>query len=133
VWHSLLMAAGYWAALTDVLHRVLGVDRVVRGDAHELALAAAGFWVVAIATAAVSGLSERELRRGKAELAALAAMGARFDQEATPLEVAAVLLTQVLDVFGFPRAAVATVEAQGGWALRASRAGARRRGDGAVT
>src|SRR3954464_114056 len=28
VWHALLMAVGYWAGLTDVLHRFLGVDRV---------------------------------------------------------------------------------------------------------
>ena len=120
VWHSLLMAVGYWAGMTDVMQRFLGVEVVTRAVPHEMALAAAGFWMVAIGTAAFSNLSERELRRGKAELSALAAMGARFDSKATPQDVGAVLLDHVLQVFKFRRGAVATVEAHGGWAQRAT-------------
>jgi diguanylate cyclase (GGDEF)-like protein len=79
---------------------------VAAPPAAETALAIMGFWVVAICTAFFSSVSERELRRGKAELEALAEMGARLEGVHGEAEILALFLRTVVGEFPFRRGAV---------------------------
>jgi diguanylate cyclase (GGDEF)-like protein len=63
-------------------------------------------WVVCLTIATFSALNERELRRRKYDLHALAAMAHALEHEMKPLVVADVLLNSVSDAFGFERGAV---------------------------
>ena len=63
-------------------------------------------WVVCLTVATFSALNERELRRRKYDLHALATMAHALEQEMKPLVVADVLLDNVIDAFGFDRGAV---------------------------
>lgn len=101
LWHSLLMIGGYWAALSRLGPWVFHLDRIVVAPAREVTLSAIAFWLVALCTGVFASLSERELRRGKAELGALAAMGSELEQARHPTEVGQVLLGHVLGAFGF--------------------------------
>src|SRR3954451_13682366 len=100
VWQGLLMVVGQWAAVTGLAARPFGLASVRVSDSATVALGAAAFLVVAIGTAAFSSLSERELRRGKAELAALAGMAIEFEQAHTPQEVGAILVNRLLHTYG---------------------------------
>jgi diguanylate cyclase (GGDEF)-like protein len=118
VWHGLLMVVRYALEVDGIAPRLLGLDIGVTAPARDVAEGAIAFWVVAICTAVFAGLSERELRRGKAELAALARMGASFESGAAAADVGRVLLEHVVAVFGFACAAVITTPSAGGLGLR---------------
>jgi diguanylate cyclase (GGDEF)-like protein len=62
---------------------------------------------VALATTAFSSVNERELRRRKADVEALAGMAARLEPQNQPREVAAELLRSVCSTFEFSRGVVA--------------------------
>jgi diguanylate cyclase (GGDEF)-like protein len=64
------------------------------------------FWLVAIVTAAFSGLNERELRRRRADSEALATMATEMEELHRPTEIAEKLLQWLGDGFGFGRAVV---------------------------
>jgi diguanylate cyclase (GGDEF)-like protein len=88
---------------------------------HEIMLSVLAFWMVALCTAALSAVNERELRRGKAELRLLADMGARLEHAESAEQVGQVLLDTVVGSFPFRRGAViAGTEAGGWWALAAA-------------
>src|SRR3954447_26903367 len=118
VWHALLMVAGYAAAVDGVAPRLLGLDTGINVPAREVVLGATAFWVVAICTAMFANLSERELRRGKSELLALAGMAASFEAGATGPHVGRVLLEHIVAVYGFATAAIVTPGEDGAWGLR---------------
>jgi two-component system cell cycle response regulator len=69
-------------------------------------LPVAGFWMVAIATAAFSALNERALRSQKADLEQLSRMVALMDRSERPSDIALILLESLQETFGFPRAAL---------------------------
>ena len=82
---------------------------VVAGDYDPaLAFHAVALLLVAIVTAWSSALSERALRRGKAELAFLVALGDDLEQARTVDEVHLALLRHTTERLGFRRAAVAS-------------------------
>jgi diguanylate cyclase (GGDEF)-like protein len=61
-------------------------------------------WVTALTTAVLASVNERELRRRRADLEALASMTARLERESEPDGVAHALVHSVVATFGFKRA-----------------------------
>src|SRR3954471_12311136 len=87
LWHSLLMVVGYQAVesgWTELLFHLPDGRAVTVPEAGQVMLAAAGCLLLAGVTAACARLSEQELRQGKAELAALVAMGTELEQARRP-------------------------------------------------
>jgi diguanylate cyclase (GGDEF)-like protein len=63
-------------------------------------------WLVTLATATFSAINERELRRRRYDLEALAELGTALEAATSPSEVADALLERLADAFGFPRGLV---------------------------
>jgi diguanylate cyclase (GGDEF)-like protein len=108
LWQTLLIVAVYYAqkggifAGFDDEHRT----NLIGTPWEQAAVFAVVLWVVAIATAAFSAVNERELRRRRADLEALAALTGRLERESQPAGVAAALLETVVETFEFARALV---------------------------
>jgi diguanylate cyclase (GGDEF)-like protein len=107
-WQSLLLVAVYYAQKGGVF---TGFDAEHRtnliGTPWEQAVVfAIVLWTVAIATAWFSAVNERDLRRRRGDLEALAALTARLERESHPGGVADALLGSVVDTFEFERAVV---------------------------
>ena len=101
LWHALLLFAVSWLQHAGV------VAQLPSGGTGEAAvLRALALLAVAIAAAGFSSFNERELRRGKAELRALAAMAARLAATRETAHLVDAVLGGVADAFRFPRAAV---------------------------
>ena len=64
------------------------------------------FWLVTLATATFSAINERELRRRRYDLEALAVLGTALESATSPAEVGEALLERLTDTFGFPRSLV---------------------------
>jgi len=101
LWHSLLLIVAFEAHSTGILD----------GGPAETAPGLAAFnltalWVVAIVTALFSALNERELRRRRHDLEALAEMATALEGVTSPAEVAHVLLDRVTKTFRFRRGLV---------------------------
>jgi diguanylate cyclase (GGDEF)-like protein len=64
------------------------------------------FWLVTLATATFSAINERELRRRRYDLEALAVLGTALEAAGSPAEVGEALLERLVDAFDFPRALV---------------------------
>ena len=106
IWQSLLVVAVYCAQKGGVLVRFDAANRTnLLGTPWEQTVVfIVLLWVVAIATASFSAVNERELRRRRSDLEALAALTARLEREAQPQGVADALLRSVVETFGFRRA-----------------------------
>jgi len=109
IWQTLLLVAVYYAQKGGVF---VGFDAEHRtnliGSPWEQAFVfIVVLWVVAVATAAFSAVNERELRRRRSDLEALAALTDRLERESQPAGVAEALLRTVVETFGFTRAVVA--------------------------
>jgi signal transduction histidine kinase len=63
----------------------------------------AAVWAIAIVTASVSGVNERELRRQRNHLESLAAMVRRFEAAQSTTEVPQILLDTLCSIFGLAR------------------------------
>ena len=104
LWDSLLLLVVHYAQQADILHHTheagigLGTpfQRVI-----EFSLA---FWFVAVATASLTAVNERELRRRRYDLEALASMATRLEEVGEPTEVADALLDAIGETFDFQRA-----------------------------
>ncbi|MDQ3981652.1 MAG: sensor domain-containing diguanylate cyclase, partial [Actinomycetota bacterium] len=106
LWHSLLFFAVFYAQVSGIVPQIdSGAEAAV--TSRPSAFNVMAFWLVALATTAFSSVNERELRRRKADVEALAAMAARLELQTQPAEVASVLLDSVCSTFGFARGAVA--------------------------
>jgi diguanylate cyclase (GGDEF)-like protein len=105
LWHSLLLLVVYYAQQGGLLHPLEQGDAPFGGSPFEQLLAfSAVLWFVAIATSTFSAINERELRRRRYDLEALAAMAARLEDQTDSATAASTLLTAVADAFGFERA-----------------------------
>lgn len=112
-WHSLVLFVGHYTRAAGLVTPPAYLARLGESSAdltRNAVIASIGFWLVAIVTAALSALTERELRRGKVELRALAAMGARMESATSTDEVLEVLSGSVSDGFGFRRAVALAVD-----------------------
>jgi diguanylate cyclase (GGDEF)-like protein len=104
MWQSLLIVAVHFAQKSGAL---APFDSAHPAQPWEQMLAfIVVLWVVAIATACFSAVNERELRRRRSDLEALAAMTDRLERESRPDGVAGALLGAVVSTFGFRRALV---------------------------
>jgi diguanylate cyclase (GGDEF)-like protein len=105
LWHSLLFFVAYYAQAADILNPP---DDLAVGPRFERlsVFNVMAFWLVALGTTAFSSVNERELRRRKADLEALAEMAASMEEVSDPNESAQVLLDKVADEFEFKRGIV---------------------------
>jgi diguanylate cyclase (GGDEF)-like protein len=104
LWHSLLFFVVFYAQAagflepTEATSAALaeGVARPREASVFNVMV----FWLVALGTAFFSSLNERELRRRRTDMEALAAMAAELDQTTDPNEIARILLKTVKEAFG---------------------------------
>jgi two-component system, cell cycle response regulator len=119
LWHSLLLFVVFHAQEAGILEEPRGVA-MPGSDYEQLMAFAAVFWLVAIATASFSAINERELRRRRFDLEALAVMATDLEGAIDSLSVADVLLENVMGSFDFERALLFST-ADDGIELMASR------------
>jgi diguanylate cyclase (GGDEF)-like protein len=113
LWDTLLFVLMPSAALTTWVAGLLGVHHVVIPTNQQVIIAIAGFWAVAGCTAVFSSVSERELRRSKSEMAALAEMASELEGVGEEEEILGVLLQTLVAAFPLKRGAL--------WYVRGSR------------
>jgi len=110
MWDSALLFAVTLLKLNGPLGQLLGAPQVYTPSAEAVLVRISGFWAVTLCTAYFSGLSERELRRSKAQLDALTNMASDMEEAiesgADAEELATVMVPSVLLPFAFLRAAV---------------------------
>lgn len=109
LWHALLLFVTSWLAEAGVI-----ADRPAASPAQAAELGALALLLVAVATAWFSSLNEGELRRGKAEMRALADMTGRMAATRDPALLVQALLEGVAEAFGRRRAAVVLTDAETG-------------------
>ena len=102
LWHSLLLLVVRYAQQADVLASPDGQE----ASMSQLLVFSSVFWFVAIVTASFSAVNERELRRRRYDLEALAGMARRLEQASGSTPVAEVLVDHVRETFDVERAAV---------------------------
>jgi diguanylate cyclase (GGDEF)-like protein len=130
LWDSALLLAITFLKLGDPVAQLLGVAQHYAPSAGEVAVRISGFWAVALCTAFFSSVSERELRRQRAQLDSLSAMAKSMEEAIEQAEatagataVAPVLAQKVMEVFGFQRTAVIWERKGEAFALRAASSG----------
>jgi diguanylate cyclase (GGDEF)-like protein len=107
MWHSLLLLVVYYAQ--EARMAVPGISDpppLVANSFHRLVGFIGVYWVVALATATFSALNERELRRRRYDLEALAKMASALEKVSEARDVAGTLLGNLVDTFGFGRGIV---------------------------
>jgi diguanylate cyclase (GGDEF)-like protein len=104
LWHSLLLLVVFYAQEGGLL-RAVEAEGIGVGTPFQRVLEFSGFfWIVAIGTAAASAVNERELRRRRYDLEALAAMATRLERVSDPTDVAETVLDATCETFDFQRA-----------------------------
>lgn len=104
LWHSLLLLVVYYAQEGGVLQPLDPRDAPAFGSPLEQLIAfSAVLWFVAIATSTFSAVNERELRRRRYDLEALASTATRLEDQQDSASVAETLLDCMVDAFGFER------------------------------
>ncbi|MDP9075449.1 MAG: sensor domain-containing diguanylate cyclase [Actinomycetota bacterium] len=103
---SLLFIWLYSFSLNTRVGRLLGAVSVQHPSTSAIVLSILAFWLVAACTAFFSWVNERELRRSREELQALAEMAAAFELSSCPDDIMRALLTKSTEAFRFTRGAV---------------------------
>jgi two-component system, cell cycle response regulator len=107
LWHSLLLLVVYYGQDAELLRPLAEDTALGIGSAFEQLVAfSAVFWLVAIVTSSFSAINERELRRRRYDLEALAVMARRLEEAAGSIAVADVLIETVAETFDVERAVV---------------------------
>ena len=104
LWHSLLLLVLYYAQEAALLAPVDSRSGAVGSPFEQLIAYTLIFWFVAIATSSFSAVNERELRRRRVDLEALAALATRLEGVEDSATVADTLLEGIADAFDFERA-----------------------------
>jgi two-component system cell cycle response regulator len=106
IWSSLLLLSAYYAQRAGVLAH-FGNPRVrLDGGYREVVIRASAYTLIALVTSTFASINERELRRRRYDLEALAKLARNLVEAQDPTSVASVLLAEVADAFGYERAAV---------------------------
>jgi diguanylate cyclase (GGDEF)-like protein len=104
LWHSLLFFVVFYAQAAGFLEPTEATSATLAEGAARFREASVFnvmvFWLVALGTAFFSSLNERELRRRRADMEALAAMAAELDETTDPDAIARILLKTVKESFG---------------------------------
>lgn len=107
MWHSLLMLVVYYAQEARMpVPGIADPPALLANSFHRLVGFIGVYWVVALATATFSAINERELRRRRFDLEALAKMAAGLETVSEARDVAGTLLGNLVDTFGFGRGMV---------------------------
>ncbi|MGH2711769.1 MAG: hypothetical protein ACRDH9_11275, partial [Actinomycetota bacterium] len=107
MWHSLLLLVVYYAQEASMKVPGISDPPALTTDAfHRLVGFVGVYWVVALATSTFSALNERELRRRRYDLEALAKMASSLETVSEARDVAGTLLENLMDTFGFVRGVV---------------------------
>jgi two-component system, cell cycle response regulator len=110
LWDSVLLISISVLQLGGPVGEFLGAPRVVTPSPGAVEVRIVGLWAVAVSTAYFSALSERELRRSKAQLDALTQMASEMEEGMEAScgvdQIAAVLLKTVLRPFLFKQVAI---------------------------
>src|SRR5688500_15695694 len=104
LWHSLLLLVLYYAQEAQILAPVDERAGAIGSPFVALIVYTLIFSVVAIATSSFSAVNERELRRRRVDLEALAEMATRLEGVEDPTEVSETLLGGIVEAFDFERA-----------------------------
>jgi diguanylate cyclase (GGDEF)-like protein len=104
MWHSLLLLVVFYAQDGGILEASHEAGIGIGTPFQRLLEFSAVFWIVAVATSTLAAVNERELRRRRYDLEALAAMAARLEAVSEPAEVADTLIDAIGDTFDFHRA-----------------------------
>jgi diguanylate cyclase (GGDEF)-like protein len=104
LWDTLLLLMTYHAQEGGLIPTPTG-ENIALGDTEFRLLVSyiLVFWVVVIVTAAFSAVNERELRRRRYDLEALAKFSLRLESVTKGSDVAEILTETVADEFGFER------------------------------
>jgi signal transduction histidine kinase len=122
-WHTLIRMVVLYAEAAGYL-LVVDPRRALPAPGSPLPAAAminiVAVWAIAIVTASVSGVNERELRRQRNHLETLSTMVRRFEAAQSTTEVPQVLIDTLCSVFGLARGTL-LVSRDGDYAIMASR------------
>jgi signal transduction histidine kinase len=109
-WDSLLFFVTFYAqraGLLEARETLLSILSGRGGDFQlDSILTVAGLWAVALGTATLSAVSEREIRGQNIDLEQLSATVAEIDQRAEASDIPRILLDRLCDVYAFTRGAV---------------------------
>ncbi len=109
-WHTLLYFCVFYAQAAELLTPTESVPGALPGTGslfNRLSIFnVAAIWLVALGTMAFSAVNERELRRRKHDLEALAEMASQLENAPAPTAVTELLLETVTSTFGFSRGVV---------------------------
>ena len=104
MWHSLLLYVFFYAQEGRILSPIPASLSVLPGTEYRRLLVLVSIcWVMTIATAMFSAVNERELRRRRFDLEALAHLGADLEGANDSFDVADVLLDRLVDTFDVDR------------------------------
>lgn len=122
-WHTLIRMVILYAEAAGYL-MVVDPRRALPAPGSPLPAAAminiVAVWAIAIVTASVSGVNERELRRQRNHLETLSTMVRRFEAAQSTTEVPQVLIDTLCSVFGLARGTL-LVSRDGDYAIMAGR------------
>jgi two-component system, cell cycle response regulator len=107
MWSSLLMVLTFHAREAGVFGTPVALGDV---EFHQLILSIALLWIVTLTTASFVAVNERELRRRRYDLEALAGLAFALESTSDSSAVGDVLATAVVDQLGYRRAAVVQVD-----------------------
>ena len=110
LWHSLLFFCVFYAQAAEIIDPL---ERGAEAASFEQPsfFNVVAFWLVALVTTAFSSVNERELRKRKTDLEALASVAKALEHVERPEEVGRILLAGLSETFGFRRGAVVATRA----------------------
>ena len=103
IWHSILQFLVLYAEQGGVLHPVAGDPYTSSSTLLLIAPFVVIVWLVTLSTAAFSAVNERELRRRRYDLEALAKLAGALESVTDEAELGEALLAQIGDTFGIER------------------------------
>ena len=110
LWHSLLTFVMLYLQVAGILRVITSASELATTSTAQLqrlsVFNVTAFWLVALGTAAFSAMNERELRRRKVDVEALAELARDLEEITQPPEIANALLAKVTETFGFDRGVV---------------------------
>jgi two-component system cell cycle response regulator len=106
LWHSLVLYIAYRAYSSGVITPAVDLGVPAGSIFRQLVVLVVALWLTAIATATFSAVNERELRRRRYDLEALARMAGDLDRITDPRDVAATLLGYLCETFEVDRGLV---------------------------
>src|ERR1700682_2183382 len=101
LWHSMLLFVVFYGQEARILQPTPGGQVFGGAGIQYIAAFIVVFWLVAMATATFSAVNERELRRRRYDLEALAKLASELESAKGSNTVAELYLDNVVDAFGF--------------------------------